>query len=730
MSKIAKVLQHDETDCAAACIAIILRYYGKNVPLRKIRREAGTDTQGTSGYGLQYGAKKFGLSCRGMFSPNKILKTDVPLPAVFHLLKGTEHYVVVYKIRKNKVFMSDPDSGLCSMSIEKFKELWTGIFFILCPLPEFRHSSEKDGILLRYLPLLAPYKKSVAQVFFASIILSMFGIFISFYFRFLIDEVLYAQIKSSLNACSLCYLLAILFQTGLLFCRSQIISYLGEKIDVTLLGEFFSHLLHLPMSFFSSRKTGEVLSRINDAETIRNAVSSATLSIFMDAFMLVIGGAFLVKMGMQLVPVAVIPVMISSVIVWAFARPFRRLIKEKACIEGEKNASIYESINGIATIKALAAEMRAFDRAETLIVESAEKSIKLNSLGNAQNALEGMVSGLGTLAMYWVGSNLIFTGKITLGQLISFVTLSGFFLDPLRRLLTMQMYLQEVAVSAERLADIMDVKEENDDRAMHKEDAKSVMGDIEFKDVSFSYGTRGKALEHVSLKIPAGKKVAFVGTSGSGKTTLLKLLMKFYKCDDGKILINGKDIECYSNDSYREKIGYVPQESLLFSGTVRENISWGCDGADDRRIEICASAAQASEFIERLPDKYDTFVGEQGATLSGGERQRLALARVFMHRPQMLVMDEATASLDSISEQAIMKTIYKGISNHTVIMVAHRLSTVRFCDIIYVFSKGHLVEQGNHEFLLSKKGVYASLWTAQNGVSSVSGSQNRIAVGK
>lgn len=429
--------------------------------------------------------------------------------------------------------------------------------------------------------------------------------------------------------------------------------------------------------------------------------------------MLVAGGFFLFKMGMDLLPISIIPVLFSAIIVWIYSKPFKQKIKNRAILEADKNAAMYESINGISTIKGLATEDKAYLRIEEKIVAAAEKGLELDKLGNFQRAIQDLISGIGTLALYWVGSFMIFDGKITLGQLISFNTLSGFFLGPLKRLLTMQLHLQEVMISAERLTDIIDMEEECPDEENLKE-VEKLEGDIQFKNVTFSYGTRGRAVEDVSLIIPAGKKVAFVGTSGSGKTTLLKLLMKFYSLEEGQILINGTDISDLKTHSYREKIGYVPQESLLFSGTISENIAWGCDNPDPKKIIASAIAAQAFDFIQRLPEKFNTYVGEHGSTLSGGERQRLAMARILMKNPNILILDEATASLDSISEQMIMNTIFSKIRGRTVIMVAHRLSTIKNCDLIYVFNKGKLVEQGNHLELLAKDGFYKKLWSAQN----------------
>lgn len=713
MSHIKQVLQHDETDCGAACLSIILQFYGKNVPLRKIRTVCGTDSEGTSGYGIIKGANKFGLSCKGLMSPKKDKISEIPLPAIFHINEHAEHYVVVYKIRKSKVCISDPAFGLRKVKMQDFISWWSGVFFILFPTSDFEKGNDNKGFFTRFYSLLKPHKKLVFEVLLSSIMLSLFGVFTSFYFRFLIDEVLYSEIKSTLNLCSLCYLLVILFQSIISFCRSEIILYLGTKIDVSLLSDFFLHLLHLPLDFFSKRKTGEILSRINDAETVKNAISSATLSIALDSFMIIIGGFFLFKMGSKLLPVSIVPVVISALIVFIYSKPFKFRIKKRAIIEAEKNASMYESINGIATIKGLSAEDKSFSRIEERIIESAEKSLELGKMGNVQNCLQDFVSNCGTLSIYWFGSFLIFDGTISLGQLISFITLSGFFLNPLKRLLTMQLYLQEVFISAERLTDIIDMEEESfeDD---NKTEAENLNDDIEFKDISFAYGTRGYAVENINLKIPAGKKVAFVGTSGSGKSTLLKLLMKFYKSEKGKITIGGKDIFDFKTDSFRRKIGYVPQESLLFSGTIAENIAFGSENVSFRQIVAASKASESYNFIERLPEKFNTYVGEHGSTLSGGERQRIALARILLKNPDILILDEATASLDSISEKAIMDTIFSIIQNKTTIMVAHRLSTIKNCDLIFVFNQGKLVEQGTHFSLLRKNGFYKKLWSAQN----------------
>ena len=659
------VLQHDETDCAAACLAMILR-------------------------------KK--------------------VPSVLHtVINGREHYIVLSQRRGSVFHIQDPAKGFLKIKAAQLEEIWTGNFFIFSPTLKFKKSNDQSNFL-NFLSLLSPFKKTVAQIFGAGIVLSAFGIAVSFYFRFLIDEVLYSQIPATLNLCSVCYLIVIIFQAVIDFCRNELVLLIGTKIDVMLTGEFFYHLLRLPMDFFSSRKTGEILSRLTDSSIIKNAVSSSALSVAIDSVMIVLGGAFLIKLGTTLIIAIIVPVLISSLVVYFLKTAFHRRIKEQAVLMAERNAFAYESINGIATIKALSTEKKAFEKCEELIVDCDYKHLHLGRLGNMQNALQKLVSACGRLAIYWYGSYLIFDGKITLGQLISFSILSNFFLSPLTRLLTMQSYWQEVFVSSERLADVLALEEEcqNEDE---KEEVESLDGDIKFENVSFSYGTRGRALDNVSFTVPNGKKVAFVGMSGSGKTTLIKLLMRFFTPADGKITIGGRNIADYKTGEYRKRIGYVPQECLLFSGTIKENILWGADDENDNGKELmikAAKEAQAYDFIEELPQKFQTLVGEQGASLSGGERQRIALARVLATKHDVLVMDEATASLDGISERAIMDCLFKNDSDKTTIMVAHRLSTVRNCDLIFVFEKGKLCEQGSHDELMSKNGKYAFLWRAQN----------------
>lgn len=708
------IKQQDETDCGAACICTIARYYGKRIALSKIRNFAGTDTKGTTAKGILKAATTLGFTCKTLVSKTKELKADLPYPIIVHLNKDDlEHYVVVYKISKEKILIADPADSLRWVKTEDFYKWWSGVFFFIAPNQEFEKTSDDKSFFQRYMYLLLNDKKLAAEVFTSSLVLTILGILGAFYFRYLIDDVIYSYLPQALVSVSLAYLLVLIFQSLLGFARSNLIIFLSNKIEASLTLEYFRHILHLPLNFFTTRKSGEILSRLGDIGTIKNALSSMTIGVILDSIMLVFGGIVLFTFSKSLVGIAVIPVILSAILVLVFTKKFRQLIYKKSVLEAEKYSHFVETINGISTVKALSTENDSYDKAELKIIDTVEKDFTLSNLGNFQSTLQGFFSQAGNLAVYWFGSYLIMQGNLSLGELISFVTLLGFFLGPLSRLITLQPQLQELAVSSRRLGEILDLPEEegiNDGLF----DLKETQGNIIIKNLSFSYGTRGNTLEKISLMIKAGEKVAFVGPSGSGKTTLIKLLLKFYKADTGDIYLDGKSIKDINTTSYRKFFGYVPQEILLFSGTIEENIAWGNHDATPEGIFNAAKYAEALGFISKLDNRFATKIGEKGASLSGGERQRIALARTLLRKPKILVLDEATSSLDSLSEMAIMNTINKIGKNITTIMVAHRLSTIKNCDRIFVLKAGHLVEMGNHKSLIEKNGVYTQMWKSQN----------------
>lgn len=710
------VKQLDETDCGAACIATVSKYYGKNISVAKIRELAGTDSKGTSAKGIVKAAKNLSMSCKVLVSEEKNLRDDYTYPIICHTnMNGLSHYVVALRSKRNKVLVANPADKISWVKKSRFLEWWSGVFLTVAPTVEFEKTSDDKSFFARFSYLLRGNKSIVNLVLLSSILLTLLGILGAFYFRFLIDDVLYSYMKTTLVGISIGYLVAIIFQNLLGYSRNHLVMHLGNKIEATLLLNYFHHILRLPLDFFVKRKDGEILSRLSDISSIKNALSSMTVGVILDSVMFIFGGIVLFAFSPKLVLISMVPVILSGITVLLSSGTYKRLIYQRAAVEAEKYSHFVESIGGISTIKALSVEDDSYEKAEFKILDSIQRGFSLNKFTNIISTMQVFLSQIGNLAVYFYGSILIMRGEISLGELISFVTLLGFFIGPLGRLITLQPQIQELSVSGKRLGEIFDLKEEGEqkDFSFHL-DSNQDFEKISVKNLSFAFGSRGNTLQDINLEIHAGEKVAFVGSSGSGKTTLMKLLLKFYSPDKGEIMLDGKNIRDYSTEDYRRFFGYVPQETLLFSDTVRGNIALGTSDSSPEKIKKAAEDAAALDFIEKLDEGFSTKVGEKGASLSGGERQRLSLARILLRKPRIFILDEATSSLDSLSEASIMRTIENLPEETTSIIVAHRLSTVKNCDRIFVLDEGRLVEEGTHAQLLERKGFYAKMWETQN----------------
>ena len=510
--KFCFVKQLDETDCGAACIAIIAKYHGKSISVTKIRNLAGTDSQGTSARGILKAANLLNMSCKIMVSKEKAFKSDFNSPIICQIKRdGLEHYVVVLRAKRNMILVADPAEKISWVKVEVFKNWWSGVFFVMEPIRGFEDNKEDKSFLSRFFYLVTENKAIVAQSIVASFLLTVLGILGAFYFRFLIDNVIYSFLKTALVTLSLGYLAAIIFQNVLSYARNHLLMYLGNKLEASLLLNYFRHILKLPLDFFMKRKNGEILSRLSDIGSIKNALSGMTVGVILDCVMLLFGGTVLFLFSSRLVFIAMIPVVISGIMVVMFSRKFKSLIYSKAQMEAEKYSHFVESINGISTIKALSTEEDSYDKAELKIIDAIQRGFELANFSNIQSTIQTFLSQVGSLAVYWYGSVLIMNGNMSLGELISFVTLLGYFLGPLSRLITLQPQRQELSGSAKRLGEILDLKEENED---HKGNfplsGNEKFNSISIKNLSFSYGTRGNTLENINLEIKMGEKVAFV----------------------------------------------------------------------------------------------------------------------------------------------------------------------------------------------------------------------------
>ncbi|KEJ03437.1 bacteriocin ABC transporter ATPase [Clostridium botulinum A2B7 92] len=710
------IKQHDYKDCGAACLATICKQYGLKYPISKIRQVAGTDKEGTSAFGIIKAAEELGFTAKGVkASKPEDLFSEIPLPCIAHVVidKTMLHYVVIHKITEKEIIIADPGKGIVKYTSQEFFQIWTGILLIMTPTVKFEKGNKEKGLFQRFFKLIKPQKKLLINIFLSSIIFTILGIIGAFYFKFILDDIIPNNLNKSLHTISIGIIVLTFFKVLLGAFRRQLLIYLGQNMDIPLMLGYYEHVINLPMNFFGTREVGEIISRFNDASKIRDAISGATLTMMIDSLMVIIGGIFLYTSNSLLFGITIIPIVLYIIIVWVFNKPLEEVNRSVMEDNAKLTSYLVESLNGVETIKAFNAEGEVNLETEKRFISLIKSVFKNGFINNLHSSTKEGVKAIFTIVILWVGTHEVLKGSMSIGQLISFNALLAYFLDPIENIINLQPQLQTAVVAGERLGEILDLELEKSIDEDKKIKPQSLLGNIEFKNVDFRYGTRKLILKDINMNINPGEKIALVGESGSGKTTLAKLLMNFYQCEKGEILINTYNIKDINIETLRDKIAYISQETFLFNGTIKENLSLGNPYITYEEIIEACKRAQIHDFINSLPLRYNTLVEENGANFSGGQKQRLSIARAILKKPQILIMDEATSSLDSITERAIENTMNEFSEGITTIIIAHRLSTIRRCNTIYVLDKGEIIESGSHDELINIKGRYYNLWKDQ-----------------
>ena len=699
------VKQQSLSDCGVACLAMIGRYWGKRFSIHQLRPLANVDRDGASLLGLVTAAESIGFATRPVKATIGSLAKQ-PLPAIAHW-KGN-HYIVVYAITRRSVMVSDPAFGRRKFSREQFQKGWTGYTLLIQPTQAFKSVPEAQSDLWRFVALLKPYSWVFVEVLLASLLIQVFGLCTPIFTQILLDRVVVERSTSTFIAAGTGLLIFTLFGLLMRSLRRYLLFHTANRVDLSLAVGFIAHAFRLPQRYFDTRYVGDITSRTNENRTIRRFLSSDAVLTLIDLLMVFVyfGLMFWYSWPLALTAAVLFPVL---AVVTLITTPFlKRMSREIFNTKTKESSYLIEALTGITTIKSLGVEQLVRWRWEELFNESIQTNFSGQLLRERLTLVNDVLENIGTRLIFLFGVWQVINDQLSIGQLFAFNMLLGNVFSPFERLISLWNDFQEVVIAVERLNDVLNTPPEEDEQALRMPSLPPIWGHIVFQQVTFRYNVESdrNTLENISFEILPGQTVAIVGRSGSGKTTLAKLLLGLYPINSGRILIDSHDLNAITKASLRPQIGVVDQETFLFGGTIRENISLAHPSATTAEIREAARQAGADLFINELPLKYETPIGEGGGMISGGQRQRLAIARALLGNPRLLILDEATSSLDTESEHIIQTNLNTILKNRTTLVIAHRLSTIRSADLILVLDRGVLIEQGTHDQLMARRGQY------------------------
>jgi ATP-binding cassette subfamily B protein len=709
-----RVKQRDISDCGAACLASVARFYNLDVAVTKIRQHAGTNQKGTNLAGMLEAAKYLGFDAKGVRGTLESL-FQVQLPVIAHIIVNgqLQHYVVIYKISKQKISIMDPADGKSIVKkLSEFKEEWTGVLLLLVPNDDFIQGNQKISFYRRFYDLLKPHRSILIQTLIGAVIYTLLGLSMSIFVQKIVDFVLVDGNRNLLNIMSIGMLIILSLQIILGIFKSFFMVRTGQIIDTRLILGYYKHLLKLPQQFFDNMRVGDITSRIGDAVKIRLFINDVSINLAVNLFMLLF--AFMLMFTyywkLALLLLVIIPLYSAIYLITNMLnkKVQRKLMENAADLESQ----LVESLNAVGTIKRFGLENHANRKTELrfmTLLDTVYKSA-MNSVFSGSST--ELVSHSFTIILLWVGAGFVLDKQISPGELLSFYTLIGYFTGPVSSFVGMNKTVQDAIIASERLFEIMEMEQEND---KSKFDLSVLnIGNIRFLDVSFRYGSRVLVFDKLNLEIPSRKLTGIVGESGSGKSTLMSILQNIYPVHGGQVFIGDYAINHISNTSLRRIIAVVPQKIDLFSADVITNISIGDEEPDIKKIIGICNLLGIIHFIDQLPNGFQTQLGENGSSLSGGQKQRIAIARALYRDPEILILDEASSSLDPVSEKYVQDTIEVLLSeNKTVIVISHRLSSIQRAGLIIVLKDGKVVEEGKHAELLAQQGEYYHLWSQQ-----------------
>lgn len=720
--------QPDAKDCGPTCLRIVAKYYGKVIPLQTIRQLSETTREGSSLLGLSDAAEKIGFRTLGVKINFETLVEEVPLPCIVHWNK--QHFVVVYDIKavsgssNYQVRISDPSYGLITYTKEEFIKSWIGnnanenteegIALLLEPTPAFQNNvweGEKENsqrsfsFLFRYL---FRYRSLMIQLILGLAAGSILTLILPFLTQSIVDVGIQNQDISFIYLVLLAQIMLFLGRMGIDVIRGWILLHLSTRISISLVSDFFIKLMNLPIGFFDTRMTGDIMQRINDHNRIEKLLTNTSLDTLFSFINILVFSAVLAYYDVRIFLIFLAGSIIYLGWILFFLKKRRELDYKRFSQIAQEQSKVIELVNGMQEIKLHNAEKQKRWDWEFVQVKLFKIGMKSLALEQTQSVGSNFINQLKDIFITFMSASLVLKGDLTLGMMLSVQYIIGQLNGPLTQLVSFIQQTQDAKISLERLGEIHNKEDED---PLHEQKLHVIpTEDIEIKGLDFRYtGSLEPVLKGLSLTIPHKKITAIVGASGSGKTTLMKLLMKFYEPDAGEIKVGSINLKNISQKSWRASCGVVMQEGYVFNDTIAQNIGVGDDYVDRVKLEKAVEIANIKDFIEGLPLSYNTKIGNEGVGMSGGQKQRLMISRAVYKNPDYVFFDEATSSLDANNEKTIMENLNRFLTGKTAVVIAHRLSTVKNADQIVVMDDGKIIEKGNHIELIKQRGAYYNL---------------------
>ncbi len=700
---------HDST---MACFKMLAKYFRLTFKQDTINRILTNQLRSGSSLSLQTCgaiAEMQGMNAQMLRVPtSSIGKLTVPI-----LIPWEDSFAIIYEVSEKEYTLAIPSVGIRRFKPATFSDTWGSSGEILLIQPPKAASAEKFG-LSWFIPAVKKHRKVLIEVLVASLFVQLFGLANPLMTQLIIDKVLMQNSPATLNTFGALLIAMAIVEAILTALRTNLFVDTTNRIDLSLGSEIIDHLLRLPLSYYEKRPVGELATRINELENIRQFLTGTALTVVLDAIFSVVYIVVMLYYSPLLTLVALATLPAFALLTWIVSPIVRKQLRVKAERNAETQSYLVEVVGGIQTIKAQNIELRTRWQWQQRYARYVSAGFKTATTSTNAGAISGFLNKFSSLLLLWVGAYLVLDNKLTLGQLIAFRIIAGYTTQPLLRLVQLWQSFQETALSLERLGDIIDTPQEVTEEDLNNIPLPSIDGAVKFENLNFSFpGSPALQLNNVNLAFEPGQFVGIVGLSGSGKSTLMKLVPRLYAPKSGRILIDGYDINKVELYSLRRQVGVVLQDTLLFNGTIQENIALTNPEATSEQIIEAAKIAAAHEFIMGLPSGYNTKVGERGSALSGGQRQRIAIARTVLQNPQLLILDEATSALDYDSERQVCVNLASAFEGRTVFFITHRLSTIRSADVIVMMDKGLVVEQGTHNDLMALKGRYYCLYQQQ-----------------